>query len=172
MSTCKIPKLSSEVGSESVQKRGYEHRCLGQAEFQASALALTVQQDLIRETEPISNIPYISDMYPEQAGIHKHKLEPHKNRLESTSVPAASDPVAAEGLRKPVSFSREANSQPWLGSHTSWAAAAPACSAAASPQGGEPADGLREGNSLLPPSRALKTMLWPLLTATLWEREF
>lgn len=57
-------------------------------------------------------------MCPEQAGIHKHKLEPHKNRLESTSVPAASDPVAADGPAKasvllqgskPVALARESH---------------------------------------------------------------
>lgn len=35
-----------------------------------------------------------------------------------------------------------------------------------------PLVGYERATALLPPSRALKTMSWPLLTATLWEREF
>lgn len=55
----------------------------------------------------MSNTPYISDTFLYQAGSHKHKLEPHKNRLEPLSVPAMSDLVHVDVLHKPVPFSRE-----------------------------------------------------------------
>lgn len=39
-------------------------------------------------------------MHEEQAGIHKHKLEPHKHRMKFMSVPAASDLVGVDVLQK------------------------------------------------------------------------
>lgn len=64
---------------------------------------LTVCQDSIREAELTGSIPYT---YQEQAGIHKHKLETHRNRLKSLSVSTASDLVGVNVLQKPTpSFS-------------------------------------------------------------------